>query len=107
MIQPKFKDRPVISKVLEHPYFWDSKQALDFFRQVSEKIEGINAESEHSTFVKSLDNLKDKLFSSDWQEQLTPNILKHLNLKRGRYPYNGTVSHLLRAIRNKVYYKEL
>lgn len=105
MIQPKFPNRPVISKVLEHPYFWDAKKSLDFIRQVSEKIDGVNvgSESEHSPLIKSLENLNGQIFSSDWQKALTPNILKKLNFKREKYPYKGTsVIHLLRAIRNKV-----
>ena len=105
MIQPKYQDRPIISKVLEHPYFWDAKKSLDFIRQFSEKIDGVNKEpqSEQSQIIQSLEKLKIPLFSSNWQEKLTANILKKLNLKREKYPYNGTsVVHLLRAIRNKV-----
>jgi serine/threonine-protein kinase/endoribonuclease IRE1 len=104
MIQPKFNDRPVIEKVLEHPYFWNADQALNFVRQVSEKIEGIKCPSEeHSTFIQPLENLKDQLFSSNWEDELTPKVKENLNFRRKNYPYDGTsVAYLIRAIRNKV-----
>lgn len=109
MVNANFVDRPSVSEVLQHPYFWSAEDSLNFIRTVSEQTEVVNKKAHPRPRILSLLESKRKsIFTSNWRSFLTNEVSKHLDHKREKYPYDGdSVVDLIRVIRNKVGYGRL
>merc|ERR1719322_608370 len=102
MTQPS--KRPKTSQILSRPLFWDSVKTLQFFEDVSDRVE---KDPEDSLIMKMLNGFILKQdFSNNWLDQICP--LLHRDLNKFRTYRNDSVRDLLRAIRNKKHhYREL
>ncbi|XP_076808770.1 serine/threonine-protein kinase/endoribonuclease IRE1-like isoform X2 [Clavelina lepadiformis] len=99
--------RPKSDTILKHPLFWDSVKKLQFFEDVSDRIE---KEPLESITMQQID--KDSFFGvrngiqRDWIQHLCPPLQDDLHKFRAYKA--GSVRDLLRAIRNKKHhYREL
>lgn len=89
-------DRPPIEVLLKHPYFWTSKQQLQFLQDVSDRIE---CEPVDSPISELLEKGSIDVCRGDWRRHLSQELQE--DLRKFRF-YKGTsVKELLRAIRNK------
>lgn len=103
MLHTDPQERPSVSAVVKHPIFWDPKRQLDFFQDVSDRIE---KEPADSAVVRRLERGGFEVVRGDWREQITEELQKDLRKYR---TYKGhSVRDLLRAMRNKKHhYREL
>lgn len=103
MLHTDPQERPSVSAVVMHPVFWGPKRQLDFFQDVSDRIEKEPPESE---VVRRLERGGFEVVRGDWREHITEELQKDLRKYR---TYKGhSVRDLLRAMRNKKHhYREL
>lgn len=91
--------RPSIACLLYHPFFWTHEKILEFFVNISNRLELRDAGSNQ---VRSLfqENV-DEVIRDDWMHRLESEIKAALP-HRNRMNYNGrSVEDLIRALRNK------
>ncbi|XP_041362995.1 serine/threonine-protein kinase/endoribonuclease IRE1-like [Gigantopelta aegis] len=95
--------RPTSQAVLRHPFFWSKERQLQFFQDVSDRIE---KETEDSLVVQRLEYLGLRIIECDWRRNITEELQNDLRKFRS---YKGhSVRDLLRAMRNKKHhYREL
>uniref|UniRef100_A0A224Z8L0 non-specific serine/threonine protein kinase n=1 Tax=Rhipicephalus zambeziensis TaxID=60191 RepID=A0A224Z8L0_9ACAR len=103
MLHTDPQERPSVSAVVMHPVFWGPKRQLDFFQDVSDRIE---KEPADSTVVRRLERGGFEVVRGDWRDHITEELQKDLRKYR---TYKGhSVRDLLRAMRNKKHhYREL
>ncbi|KAK8755816.1 hypothetical protein V5799_001475 [Amblyomma americanum] len=103
MLHTDPQERPSVSAVVKHPVFWDPKRQLDFFQDVSDRIE---KEPTDSPVVRRLERGGFEVVRGDWRDHITEELQKDLRKYR---TYKGhSVRDLLRAMRNKKHhYREL
>lgn len=96
-------ERPSIVAVTKHPVFWSPKKQLEFFQDVSDRIE---KEPPDGAVVRTLERGGLEVVKGDWREHITAELQKDLRKFR---TYKGhSVRDLLRALRNKKHhYREL
>ncbi|XP_022666362.1 serine/threonine-protein kinase/endoribonuclease IRE1-like isoform X2 [Varroa destructor] len=96
--------RPTIAQVTRHPAFWDANRTLNFFQEVSDRVE---KEPHTSPVVRALEKAGIKILnSSNWIDQITTELQK--DLRRFRSYKGNSIRDLLRALRNKKHhYREL
>ncbi|XP_053902680.1 serine/threonine-protein kinase/endoribonuclease IRE1 [Malaclemys terrapin pileata] len=103
MINMDPQNRPSASCVLKHPFFWDLERQLQFFQDVSDRIE---KESLDGPIVKQLERGGREVVKMDWREHIT--VPLQTDLRKFRSYKGGSVRDLLRAMRNKKHhYREL
>ncbi|CAD5114865.1 DgyrCDS3898 [Dimorphilus gyrociliatus] len=103
MISRDEKKRPSSAAVLKHPIFWSKKTQLDFFQDVSDRIE---KESVHNIVVLILEDNCQKVVKDDWKQHLTADLQQ--DLRKFRTYQGKSIRDLLRAMRNKKHhYREL
>uniref|UniRef100_A0A8C4Y7X3 non-specific serine/threonine protein kinase n=1 Tax=Gopherus evgoodei TaxID=1825980 RepID=A0A8C4Y7X3_9SAUR len=103
MINMDPQKRPSASCVLKHPFFWDLERQLQFFQDVSDRIE---KESLDGPIVKQLERGGREVVKMDWREHIT--VPLQTDLRKFRSYKGGSVRDLLRAMRNKKHhYREL
>ncbi|OQR67570.1 serine/threonine-protein kinase/endoribonuclease IRE1-like [Tropilaelaps mercedesae] len=104
MLSLSASQRPTAAQVTHHPAFWDPTRTLNFFQEVSDRLE---KESHTSPVVRSLEKGGMKVLNcTNWIDQITSELQK--DLRRFRSYKGNSVRDLLRALRNKKHhYREL
>ncbi|KAL7989623.1 hypothetical protein Chor_012289, partial [Crotalus horridus] len=103
MINMDPQRRPSANCVLKHPFFWSLEKQLQFFQDVSDRIE---KESLDGPIVKELERGGRAVVKMDWREHIT--VPLQTDLRKFRSYKGGSVRDLLRAMRNKKHhYREL
>lgn len=103
MINMDPQKRPSASCVLKHPFFWSLEKQLQFFQDVSDRIE---KEALDGPIVKQLERGGREVVKMDWREHIT--VPLQTDLRKFRSYKGGSVRDLLRAMRNKKHhYREL
>lgn len=103
MLSSKPTDRPPISAILNHPFYWTHERELGFFQDVSDRVE---KEGYDSYVVMCLERGGFEVVKGDWRHQMHPIISE--DLRRFRDYKGQSVRDLLRALRNKKnHYREL
>ncbi|GAB1607689.1 serine/threonine-protein kinase/endoribonuclease IRE1-like, partial [Argonauta hians] len=97
-------DRPTAGTVLKHPYFWTQLQQLQFFQDISDRIEKEKAET--CEIIQKLEIGSELVIKNDWKTHISEELQEDLKKFRS---YDGrSVKDLIRAMRNKRnHYKEL
>ncbi|XP_059203107.1 serine/threonine-protein kinase/endoribonuclease IRE1-like isoform X1 [Centropristis striata] len=95
--------RPSADSVLKHAFFWSLEKELQFFQDVSDRIE---KEPLDGQIVRQLERGGRAVVKSDWREHIT--VPLQTDLRKFRSYKGGSVRDLLRAMRNKKHhYREL
>ncbi|XP_077475945.1 serine/threonine-protein kinase/endoribonuclease IRE1 [Stigmatopora argus] len=95
--------RPTAECVLKHPFFWSLDKELQFFQDVSDRIE---KEPLDGPIVRQLERGGRAVVKSDWRQHIT--VPLQTDLRKFRSYKGGSVRDLLRAMRNKKHhYREL
>uniref|UniRef100_A0A672H7V6 Serine/threonine-protein kinase/endoribonuclease IRE1 n=1 Tax=Salarias fasciatus TaxID=181472 RepID=A0A672H7V6_SALFA len=95
--------RPSAESILKHPFFWSLEKELQFFQDVSDRIE---KEPLDGPIVRQLERGGRAVVKGDWREQIT--VPLQTDLRKFRSYKGGSVRDLLRAMRNKKHhYREL
>uniref|UniRef100_A0A3P9HH25 Serine/threonine-protein kinase/endoribonuclease IRE1 n=1 Tax=Oryzias latipes TaxID=8090 RepID=A0A3P9HH25_ORYLA len=95
--------RPSAESVLKHPFFWSLEKELQFFQDVSDRIE---KEPPDGPIVRQLERGGRAVVQGDWREHIT--VPLQTDLRKFRSYKGGSVRDLLRAMRNKKHhYREL
>ncbi|KAM8945730.1 serine/threonine-protein kinase/endoribonuclease IRE1 [Pelodytes ibericus] len=95
--------RPSAEGVLKHPFFWNLEKQLQFFQDVSDRIE---KEALDGPIVKQLEKGGRFIVKMDWREHMT--VPLQTDLRKFRSYKGRSVRDLLRALRNKKHhYREL
>ncbi|KAL4648006.1 serine/threonine-protein kinase/endoribonuclease IRE1 [Arapaima gigas] len=95
--------RPSAESVLKHPFFWSLEKQLQFFQDVSDRIE---KEPLDGPIVRQLERGGRAVVKGDWREHIT--VPLQTDLRKFRSYKGGSVRDLLRAMRNKKHhYREL
>ncbi|CAJ1930690.1 unnamed protein product [Sphenostylis stenocarpa] len=105
LLNPNPDLRPMATEVLQHPLFWSSEMRLSFFRDVSDRVELEDRESD-SDLLKALESIAPLALGAKWDEKLDPDFITNIGRYR-RYKFDS-VRDLLRVMRNKLnHYREL
>lgn len=103
MIDKDPQKRPSAQAVLKHPFFWSLEKQLQFFQDVSDRIE---KEALDGPIVKRLERGGRDVVKLDWREHIT--VPLQTDLRKFRSYKGKSVRDLLRALRNKKHhYREL
>uniref|UniRef100_A0A671X2D8 Serine/threonine-protein kinase/endoribonuclease IRE1 n=1 Tax=Sparus aurata TaxID=8175 RepID=A0A671X2D8_SPAAU len=95
--------RPSAESVLKHPFFWSLEKELQFFQDISDRIE---KEPLDGPIVRQLERGGRAVVKGDWREHIT--VPLQTDLRKFRSYKGGSVRDLLRAMRNKKHhYREL
>ncbi|XP_068100352.1 serine/threonine-protein kinase/endoribonuclease IRE2 [Hyperolius riggenbachi] len=95
--------RPSASCVLSHPFFWSQEKQLQFFQDVSDRIE---KESQESPLIVSLEAAARSVVRVNWRLHIS--VPLQTDLRKFRSYRGNSVRDLLRAMRNKKHhYHEL
>ncbi|KAM9392806.1 serine/threonine-protein kinase/endoribonuclease IRE1 isoform 3-T3 [Pholidichthys leucotaenia] len=95
--------RPSAESVLKHPFFWSLEKELQFFQDVSDRIE---KELLDGPIVRHLERGGKAVVKGDWREHIT--VPLQTDLRKFRSYKGWSVRDLLRAMRNKKHhYREL
>ncbi|ODQ65448.1 protein kinase and ribonuclease [Nadsonia fulvescens var. elongata DSM 6958] len=98
MIAHKPKDRPDITDVLTHPYFWTSSQRLEFLVKLSDRMDS-EIKDPPSPLIKSFESQSRKIVGKDWHTRFEKIFVNEIERQR---KYRGErILDLLRAMRNK------
>lgn len=90
---------------MRHPFFWSSETSLSFLRDVSDRVELEDRESD-SELLTALEGIAPVALNGKWDEKMEPAFLNNIGRYR-RYKYDS-IRDLLRVIRNKSnHYREL
>lgn len=103
MLSVESEKRPSAERVLKHPFFWTLEKELQFFQDVSDRIE---KEPLDGPIVRQLERGGRAVVKGDWREHIT--VPLQTDLRKFRSYKGGSVRDLLRAMRNKKHhYREL
>ncbi|XP_036382252.1 serine/threonine-protein kinase/endoribonuclease IRE1-like [Megalops cyprinoides] len=103
MISMEPQKRPSAESVLKHPFFWSLEKQLQFFQDISDRIE---KEPLDGPIVRQLERGGRAVVKGDWREHIT--VPLQTDLRKFRSYKGGSVRDLLRAMRNKKHhYREL
>ncbi|XP_069604821.1 serine/threonine-protein kinase/endoribonuclease IRE1 [Ranitomeya imitator] len=103
MIDKDPQKRPSAPAVLKHPFFWSLEKQLQFFQDVSDRIE---KEALDGAVVRSLEKGGREVVKLDWREHIT--VPLQTDLRKFRSYKGRSIRDLLRALRNKKHhYREL
>ncbi|CAJ0564602.1 unnamed protein product, partial [Mesorhabditis spiculigera] len=103
MIRHDPAERPSAQTVLVHPMFWNADRKLQFFGDVSDRVE---KEEDQAPVVQRLESNAKAVVGGNWRNHICPALTEDLRKFR---TYKGhSVRDLLRAMRNKKHhYREL
>ncbi|XP_028827928.1 serine/threonine-protein kinase/endoribonuclease IRE1 isoform X2 [Denticeps clupeoides] len=96
MISAEPESRPSTSCVLKHPFFWRPEKQLQFFQDVSDRIEKEPADSE---IVVRLETSGRGVVRTNWRMHISAPL--QTDLRKFRTYKGNSVRDLLRAMRNK------
>ncbi|KFU93337.1 Serine/threonine-protein kinase/endoribonuclease IRE1, partial [Chaetura pelagica] len=103
MISPEPQHRPSASMVLMHPFFWSQEKQLQFFQDVSDRIEKEPAEG---PVISALEAGARSVVRTNWRMHIS--LPLQTDLRKFRTYKGASVRDLLRAMRNKKHhYHEL
>ncbi|XP_040296575.1 serine/threonine-protein kinase/endoribonuclease IRE2 [Bufo bufo] len=103
MINSDPKLRPSAPLVLRHPFFWTREKQLQFFQDVSDRIE---KEPQESPLIVSLETNARSVVRVNWRIHIS--VPLQTDLRKFRSYRGNSVRDLLRAMRNKKHhYHEL
>uniref|UniRef100_A0A671LQI9 Serine/threonine-protein kinase/endoribonuclease IRE1 n=1 Tax=Sinocyclocheilus anshuiensis TaxID=1608454 RepID=A0A671LQI9_9TELE len=103
MISAEPETRPSAASVLKHPFFWSPEKQLQFFQDVSDRIE---KEPADSAIVARLENSGRSVVRTNWRMHISAPL--QADLRKFRTYKGNSVRDLLRAMRNKKHhYHEL
>ncbi|XP_069726674.1 serine/threonine-protein kinase/endoribonuclease IRE2 [Phaenicophaeus curvirostris] len=103
MISPEPQHRPSAPMVLVHPFFWSQEKQLQFFQDVSDRIEKEPAEG---PIISALEAGGRAVVRTNWRMHISFPL--QADLRKFRTYKGGSVRDLLRAMRNKKHhYHEL
>lgn len=103
MLSMEPNKRPSAECILKHPFFWSLEKELQFFQDVSDRIE---KEPLDGPIVRQLERGGRAVVKGDWREHIT--VPLQTDLRKFRSYKGGSVRDLLRAMRNKKHhYREL
>ncbi|KFV72504.1 Serine/threonine-protein kinase/endoribonuclease IRE1, partial [Struthio camelus australis] len=103
MISSESQKRPSAPVVLMHPFFWSQEKQLQFFQDVSDRIEKEPAEG---PIVSALEAGGRSIVRVNWRMHIS--LPLQTDLRKFRTYKGGSVRDLLRAMRNKKHhYHEL
>ncbi|GCC35703.1 hypothetical protein chiPu_0014191 [Chiloscyllium punctatum] len=103
MINMDPQKRPSAKCVLKNPFFWSLEKQLQFFQDVSDRIE---KEPLDGPIVRELERGGRSVVQGDWKEHIT--VPLQTDLRKFRSYKGSSVRDLLRAMRNKKHhYREL
>ncbi|XP_054036693.1 serine/threonine-protein kinase/endoribonuclease IRE2 [Dryobates pubescens] len=103
MISPEPQRRPSAPMVLVHPFFWSQEKQLQFFQDVSDRIEREPAEG---AMVSALERGARAVVRTNWRMHIS--LPLQTDLRKFRSYKGASVRDLLRAMRNKKHhYHEL
>ncbi|XP_041941366.1 serine/threonine-protein kinase/endoribonuclease IRE1-like [Alosa sapidissima] len=103
MLSMEPEQRPSAERVLKHPFFWSLEKQLQFFQDVSDRIE---KEPLDGPIVRQLERGGRAVVMGDWREHIT--VPLQTDLRKFRSYKGGSVRDLMRAMRNKKHhYREL
>ncbi|XP_062392868.1 serine/threonine-protein kinase/endoribonuclease IRE1 [Sardina pilchardus] len=103
MISPEPEPRPPACAILKHPFFWAPDKQLQFFQDVSDRIEKEAADSE---IVLRLETAGRGVVRTNWRMHISSPL--QADLRKFRTYKGNSVRDLLRAMRNKKHhYHEL
>ncbi|KFW84538.1 Serine/threonine-protein kinase/endoribonuclease IRE1, partial [Manacus vitellinus] len=103
MISPEPQHRPSAPVVLVHPFFWSQEKQLQFFQDVSDRVEKEPAEG---PIVSALESGARAVVRTNWRMHIS--LPLQMDLRKFRTYKGGSVRDLLRAMRNKKHhYHEL
>uniref|UniRef100_A0A673M791 Serine/threonine-protein kinase/endoribonuclease IRE1 n=1 Tax=Sinocyclocheilus rhinocerous TaxID=307959 RepID=A0A673M791_9TELE len=103
MISAEPETRPSAASVLKHPFFWSPEKQLQFFQDVSDRIE---KEPADSAIVSRLENSGRSVVRTNWRMHISAPL--QADLRKFRTYKGNSVRDLLRALRNKKHhYHEL
>ncbi|KAL5780888.1 hypothetical protein ACOSQ2_011625 [Xanthoceras sorbifolium] len=105
LLDPNPDMRPRAQDVLYHPLFWSSETRLSFLRDVSDRVELEDRESD-SELLKVLEGIAPVALNGKWDEKMEAAFINNIGRYR-RYKYDS-IRDLLRVVRNKSnHYREL
>ncbi|GAA6106554.1 serine/threonine-protein kinase/endoribonuclease IRE1, partial [Tachysurus ichikawai] len=96
MISADPESRPSTASVLKHPFFWRPEKQLQFFQDVSDRIEKEPAES---LIVVRLETSSRSVVRTNWRMHISAPL--QADLRKFRTYKGNSVRDLLRAMRNK------
>uniref|UniRef100_A0A8B9MWG1 Serine/threonine-protein kinase/endoribonuclease IRE1 n=1 Tax=Accipiter nisus TaxID=211598 RepID=A0A8B9MWG1_9AVES len=103
MISAEPQHRPSAPMVLVHPFFWSEEKQLQFFQDVSDRVEKEPAEG---PIVSALESGGRSVVRTNWRMHIS--LPLQTDLRKFRTYKGGSVRDLLRAMRNKKHhYHEL
>uniref|UniRef100_A0A672MMY9 Serine/threonine-protein kinase/endoribonuclease IRE1 n=1 Tax=Sinocyclocheilus grahami TaxID=75366 RepID=A0A672MMY9_SINGR len=103
MISAEPETRPSAVSILKHPFFWSPEKQLQFFQDVSDRIE---KEPADSAIVARLENSGRSVVKTNWRMHISAPL--QADLRKFRTYKGNSVRDLLRALRNKKHhYHEL
>ncbi|NWU57742.1 ERN1 endoribonuclease, partial [Dromas ardeola] len=102
MINPEPQRRPSASVVLVHPFFWSQEKQLQFFQDVSDRIE---KEPVEGPIVSALEAGGRSVVRTNWRMHIS--LPLQTDLRKFRTYKGASVRDLLRAMRNKVWPSQL
>ncbi|XP_015185635.1 PREDICTED: serine/threonine-protein kinase/endoribonuclease IRE1 isoform X2 [Polistes dominula] len=103
MISEDPSERPPAAVVYNHPLFWNPTQILNFFQDVSDRVE---KEQFDSPALLALEHGNQRVVKGDWRMHIDNEVAA--DLRKYRTYDGGNVRDLLRALRNKKHhYREL
>ncbi|XP_061086495.1 serine/threonine-protein kinase/endoribonuclease IRE1-like [Conger conger] len=96
MLSMEPQKRPSAKSVLNHPFFWSLEKQLQFFLDVSDRIQ---KEPLDGPIIRQLEGGEQAVVPGDWKEHIT--VALKTNLHKSRRYEGRPVQDLIRAIRNK------
>lgn len=103
MISADPESRPSTASILKHPFFWSPEKQLQFFQDVSDRIE---KEPADSAVVVRLETAGRSVVRTNWRMHISAPL--QADLRKFRTYKGNSVRDLLRAMRNKKHhYHEL
>lgn len=91
--------RPTVECVRVHPFFWSNEKILEFFIDISNRLEIHDGPSQHTRELFQDD--RDDIINGNWISSLDYAVQAALP-HRNRISYDGTsIENLIRALRNK------
>lgn len=105
LLNPDPNLRPKAIEVLHHPLFWSSEMRLSFLRDVSDRVELEDRET-NSVLLNVLESTAPLALGAKWDEKMEPAFIANIGRYR-RYKFDS-VRDLLRVMRNKLnHFREL
>ncbi|VDM40284.1 unnamed protein product [Toxocara canis] len=103
MLQRDASRRPSASDLVTHPFFWSKERQLQFYSDVSDRVE---KEDEQSVVVRRLERNARGVVTNNWRQVICSALAE--DLRKFRTYKGSSVRDLLRAMRNKKHhYREL